>query len=294
MPKWIPKGMDPNSACRVVVRVVAYVEYMDNGSQDYHVSSSYKWVVDKDTQVRLTMFLPEMLPQKRFPQNRHAISFIGSLREVELEDYVSPYYSVAMFRTACSTTVPPMPDKSLWDKVDTGFKMWPPILKRSAGRPRTRKFIGVEEGGSGKKRRRCKRCHGFGHLQKTCNEPVYDPDASPPAPPKPKRVRKKKSKPEQVPTCGNNTMPPTAIADSADQATSTAAPAADQAHAAAADQALAGATAAADQAPAQVAMQVDDSPGPVTRSRSVASPVHASPFKANKRKAVVTRTAKKL
>jgi hypothetical protein len=41
--------MDPNSACRVVVRVVAYVEYMDNGSQDYHVSSSHKWVVDKDT-----------------------------------------------------------------------------------------------------------------------------------------------------------------------------------------------------------------------------------------------------
>uniref|UniRef100_A0A0D9Z9N2 Cytochrome P450 n=1 Tax=Oryza glumipatula TaxID=40148 RepID=A0A0D9Z9N2_9ORYZ len=88
--------------------------------------------------------------------------------------------------------------------------------------------------------------------------------------------------------------PPTTVADSADQATSTAALAADQAHAAAADQALASAAAAADQAPAQVAMQVDDSPGPVTRSRSVASPVHASPFKANKRKAVVTRTAKKL
>lgn len=77
--------------------------------------------------------------------------------------------------------------------------------------------------------------------------------------------------------------PPPAAADRADQATSTAAPAADQAHAAAADQALAGAAAAADQAPTQVAMQVDDSPGPVTRSRSVASPVHASPFKANKR-----------
>jgi hypothetical protein len=45
---------------------------------------------------------------------------------------------------------------------------------------------------------------------------------------------------------------------------------------------------------AQVAMQVDDNPGPVTRSRSVASLVHASPFKTNKRKAVDTRTAKKL
>uniref|UniRef100_A0A0E0NXA7 Uncharacterized protein n=1 Tax=Oryza rufipogon TaxID=4529 RepID=A0A0E0NXA7_ORYRU len=98
---------------------------------------------------------------------------------------------------------------------------------------------------------------------------------------------------QQQSTMKQFNMPPTAVADSADQATSTATPAADQAHAAAADQALVG-TAAADQAPAQVAMQVDDSPGPVTRSRSVASPVHASPFKANKRKAVVTRTAKKL
>lgn len=40
--------MDPNSACRVVINVVAYVEYMDNGSQDYHISSVIKWVVDKD------------------------------------------------------------------------------------------------------------------------------------------------------------------------------------------------------------------------------------------------------
>jgi hypothetical protein len=137
---------------------------------------------------------------------RHAISFIGSLREVELEDYVSPYYSVAMFRAAYATIVPPMPDKSLWEKVDAGFKIWPPILKRSAGRPRTRRFIGVEEGGSGKKRRKCERWNGFGHLSKTCNKHVYDPDAPPPAPPKPKRIRKKKTKPEHVPTGGNSTM----------------------------------------------------------------------------------------
>jgi hypothetical protein len=65
----------------------------------------------------------------------------------------------------------------------------------------------------------------------------------------------------------------------------------DQAPAAAGDEAPA---AAGDQAPAQVAMQVDGSPGPVTRSRSVASLAHASPLKANKRKAIVTRIARKL
>lgn len=50
----------------------------------------------------------------------------------------------------------------------------------------------MEEGRSGKKRYRCKRCGGFGHIQKTCNEPVYEEGAPPPTPPKTKRVRKKK------------------------------------------------------------------------------------------------------
>ena len=49
-------------------------------------------------------------------------------------------------------------------------------------------MVGVEEGGSTSKgKRRCKRCGGLGHLQKTYNETVLDPDAPPPAPPKKKK-----------------------------------------------------------------------------------------------------------
>lgn len=121
----------------------------------------------------------------------HAISFIGSLREMDLEDFVSPYYSVQMLKAAYANWVAPLPDKNQWRKVDLGFKILPPVLKRAAGRPRIRRIRGVEEGGSTKRRAKCKRCGGFGHLQKTCNEPVPDPDAPPPAPPKPKRVRKR-------------------------------------------------------------------------------------------------------
>ena len=79
-----------------------------------------------------------------------------------------------MFRAAYATWVPGLPDKSLWKKVNMGFKLLPPILKRATGRPRTRRYKGVEEGGSTKRRARCKRCGGFGHLQKTCTEPVPD------------------------------------------------------------------------------------------------------------------------
>jgi hypothetical protein len=99
-----------------------------------------------------------------------------------------------MFKVAYATWVPGLPDKSIWKKVNMGFKLLPPILKRAAGRPRTRRYKGVEEGGSIKRRAKCKRCQGFGHLQKNCTEPVPDPDAPPPAPPKPKRARKKPKK----------------------------------------------------------------------------------------------------
>ncbi|CAO2168719.1 unnamed protein product [Urochloa humidicola] len=123
----------------------------------------------------------------------HAISYIGSRRELDLEDFVSPYYSVQMFKATYASWVPGLPDKSLWKKVDMGFKLMPPILKRAAGRPRTRRFKGVEEGGSTKRRAKCRRCGGFGHYEKTCSEPVPDPD-EPPAPPKPKRAREKPEK----------------------------------------------------------------------------------------------------
>ena len=53
-----------------------------------------------------------------------------------------------------------------------------------------------------KKRKRCKRCGQLGHMQKTCNETVYDSDAPPPAPPKSKRNKTKKkeatARPSQV------------------------------------------------------------------------------------------------
>ncbi|KAK3139915.1 hypothetical protein QOZ80_5AG0392570 [Eleusine coracana subsp. coracana] len=44
--KWLPKEMDPNSGCRVVIKVPAYVELP---CEDYHVTENLKFVVDKDT-----------------------------------------------------------------------------------------------------------------------------------------------------------------------------------------------------------------------------------------------------
>jgi hypothetical protein len=94
-----------------------------------------------------------------------------------LDDYVDSCY-VFKFKAAYEGWIEPMPDKTQWPQVDLGFKLWPPALNRAAGRPRSRRIRAAEEGGS-KKRKKCKRCGQFGHIQKTCNETVYDSDAPP-------------------------------------------------------------------------------------------------------------------
>jgi len=122
----------------------------------------------------------------------HAIAYIGT-RRVELEDFVDPYYSVEMFKAAYATVVAPMPSKEEWEKVDIGFTLLPPKCNRAAGRPRKRRLVGVEEDGSSSRgKRRCKRCGGFGHLQKNCNETILDPDAPPPTPSKKRKTYKPK------------------------------------------------------------------------------------------------------
>ena len=123
----------------------------------------------------------------------HALCIITSIRGYNIEDYVHDYYSVAKFKKAYGKSVKPMTDRNQWPQVDPGFKLWPPILKRAAGRPRKRRFKSAAEGGTQTKTTKCSRCNQLGHMAKTCNEYVYDSDSPQLAPPKPKRKRGKKN-----------------------------------------------------------------------------------------------------
>ncbi|WVZ62034.1 hypothetical protein U9M48_011824 [Paspalum notatum var. saurae] len=87
----------------------------------------------------------------------HALCVITSIRGHKIEDYVHEYYSVVMFKKAYEKCVKPMTDRTQWPQVNPGFKLWPPLLKRAAGRPRERRYKSVAEGGSGKRTTRCKR-----------------------------------------------------------------------------------------------------------------------------------------
>lgn len=142
----------------------------------------------------------------------HVVHVITSMRNPKMENYIDDCYSVHKFQKAYENCVGPMTDRQQWPKVDPGFKLWPPILKRAAGRPRVRRYKGWEEGGGNSRRTvTCKRCHQKGHMQKTCNETVLDPNAPPPAPTKPKRVRdRSKKKAIEVETQAEQIEAPTA------------------------------------------------------------------------------------
>ena len=87
------------------------------------------------------------------------ISFLGPAGNIQ--QYVHDYYSVAGFKATYAYALPSLEGKQQWDRVDPGFKLCAPVLKRAAGRPRKARFRPCNEGaGLGSRRRKCTRCGG--------------------------------------------------------------------------------------------------------------------------------------
>ena len=110
----------------------------------------------------------------------HAILFLASQPKLNMHPYLHEYYSVAKFKAAYATPIPPLTDQSQWPEVKVEFDMFPPLTKRKAGRPKKSRFKPwFEKGGSSKKGKRekdakpkraqkgnkniCKCCQELGH-----------------------------------------------------------------------------------------------------------------------------------
>jgi hypothetical protein len=99
----------------------------------------------------------------------HAPAFIAKLsREVQMDEFVHEYFSVERLRKAYAGTFIPMTSKDLWSRVNLGYKIHKPKLRRKSGRPRKSRFKAYDEVSSSKKRRLCSECHEPWHLAKTC------------------------------------------------------------------------------------------------------------------------------
>jgi len=60
-----------------------------------------------------------------------------------------------------------MTSKQFWPRVDPGYKIKKPILRRKLGRPRKSRIKASDESGS-TKQQRCPECHELGHTAKKC------------------------------------------------------------------------------------------------------------------------------
>ena len=100
----------------------------------------------------------------------HAAAFIAFIRE-SWEKYVDPYFTIQKFKDAYAFEVATMPGRDQWMHLETVEMMHPPVFKRPAGRPRKNRIVPADES---KKRRKCKKCGGLGHLQKTCKNPPVE------------------------------------------------------------------------------------------------------------------------
>jgi hypothetical protein len=99
----------------------------------------------------------------------HALAFIAKLsREIKMDEFVHKYFYVERLRKAYASTFIPMTSKDIWPRVDLGYKIHKPKLRRKPRRPRKSRFKAYDEVSSSKKRRLCSECHEPGHLAKTC------------------------------------------------------------------------------------------------------------------------------
>jgi hypothetical protein len=101
---------------------------------------------------------------------KHALAFITSLTSARMQNFVDMYYSVDKFRAAYAQIIPAMPDKTQWPESDHGFFMHPPLLKATAGRPKTERYKGTSEKKRKSGKHLCPICKDYGHHWHNCKK----------------------------------------------------------------------------------------------------------------------------
>lgn len=86
----------------------------------------------------------------------HTLAFIAKLsRHVQMDAFVHEYFSVERFRKAYASTFNPMTSKDSWPRVDLGYKIKKPKLRRKPGRPRKSRIKVYDEASTSKRKRPC-------------------------------------------------------------------------------------------------------------------------------------------
>ena len=84
-----------------------------------------------------------------------------------MDEFVHEYFSVERFRKAYAGVFIPMTSKHQWQRVEIGYKIRKPKLRRKPGRPKISRIKAWDEAGTTKKRK-CIECNELGHTARYC------------------------------------------------------------------------------------------------------------------------------
>ncbi|WVZ84847.1 hypothetical protein U9M48_031833 [Paspalum notatum var. saurae] len=198
---WVPDGMDHSAACRLAIRVPGYEQLVENDRTEYHITNDEK-----------------VFHANLFPDNENISDYIPDTDEEDndncavdddedcvavehVTDLENPKIEVGVTFEDGHTFKKAIRQYAILNEIEIAA---PYSEAKSSEPPEGGRvtdlsaiYLSIPPRNSShnrgsKKRRQYKRCGQFGHIQKTCNETVYDSDAPPPVPPKPKRKRAKK------------------------------------------------------------------------------------------------------
>lgn len=99
----------------------------------------------------------------------HAAAFISFTRDANWDKYCDSFFTIKKFKEAYALEISPMREKDEWVHIETMDKIYPPTIKRPAGRPKKNRIVPHDEV---KKRHKCKRCGNYGHQERTCKNPT--------------------------------------------------------------------------------------------------------------------------
>ncbi|GJU71236.1 transposase, MuDR, MULE transposase domain protein [Tanacetum coccineum] len=72
-------------------------------------------------------------------------AFIAFIRDANWDKYVDLCYTIKKFKEAYALEIAPILDRDEWIDIQPGEKIYPPIIKRLAGRPRKNRIIAADE-----------------------------------------------------------------------------------------------------------------------------------------------------
>ena len=77
----------------------------------------------------------------------HALAVITTMRQPNMDQYVDKYYSVEKFQATYRGISPSITDRGQWPEVDKGFKLFPPVMKktRPLGRQKKKRHLAPGE-----------------------------------------------------------------------------------------------------------------------------------------------------